>query len=246
MKTMILTILLASIPTLTLAQQWPTNPVIGMIGASFSECAAPENSPLAGMGFAGCSYETLSTALTKNSRITSKKMRVQTLAQGGARSYDIPGTGYRGYVSQINALLTRTQWIDGTNRTKVVVASLMNDCLHTVPCTTSDIDNVLIEGVRQTAQIASSKGIKLIVTGYPDWQDLNLALIGGIFQLPNLISEQDYNYLKTRFEQQVSQIPGVIYLDVWKHNFKTIDGLHPDEASVEKAADLIAKTITSL
>ncbi|AFY00811.1 SGNH/GDSL hydrolase family protein [Bdellovibrio bacteriovorus] len=246
MKTMIFTVLLACVPAVSLAQQWPTNSVIGMIGASFSECAAPEQSPLAGMGFSGCSHETLSTALTKNNRIISKKLRVQTTAQGGARSYDLPGTGYRGYVSQLNALLARTHWIDGNNRTKFVVTSLMNDCLHTVPCSTADIDNVLIESLRQTASIASSNGIRLIVTGYPAWKDLDLTIIGAAFQLPNLINQNDYNYLVNRFKQQVSQIPGVIYLDVWKNNFKTVDGLHPDEASVKKAADIIAKKITSL
>lgn len=223
---------------------WPKAPVVGVVGGSFGSCQAPIDSPLLGAGLAGCSYESLDVALLRNQRLERHGFTVQSTAQGGARSYDVAGTGWLGYAGQYQQLYARTTWpLDGINRLKYVVVSLPNDCLHSIPCSEQDIDNMLLHNIVALADNAATQNVKLIVNAYPAWEDLNLSLTAEQYGLVNMMEEDDYNYLKARHKQVLSAHPNIIYLDVWRHNFDPIDGLHPSKANMRKAAKRITQAI---
>lgn len=224
--------------------EWPTTQVVGLVGASFGSCQAPVDSPLLGVGLAGCSFEGLDIALARNRFLEAHNFTVQSAAAGGAYSYDVPGTGWQGYASQYASIYTRSAWpFDGENRLRYVVVSIANDCLHSVPCSLSDIDNTLIQNVIALADLADSQGVSVIVNGYPSWSDLDLLRAAQIYGLTWTIAEADYELLSTRHRQVLSAHPNVLYLSVWNDNFVSIDGLHPNKDSVTNAARRIARTV---
>lgn len=225
------------------AVDWPSRSVIGVIGASYADCDAPLDSPLQGVGYAGCSFEGLAVKLLKHEELDESGFTVQSVALGGGMSYDVPGTGWKGFASQYQHLLARTFWFDGVNRLKYLVISIPNDCLHSVPCTEQDMLDGLIANIKQVAASAHAAGTTVIVNGYPRWEDLDLAIIAGVFGLSNVIDEAGYNTLSALHEQELSGLPGVLYLRPWDEMFVTIDGLHPVDASVRNAARHIADAI---
>jgi hypothetical protein len=228
------------------AVEWPTTPVVGVIGASFADCDAPLDSPLLGVGYIGCSYEALAPKLLKHHTLDKLGITVQSVALGGAVSYDVPGTGWKGFVSQYNHLVARTSWLDGVPRLKYLLISIPNDCLHTTPCTEQDMTDVLIANVKQVVASATQAGTTVFINGYPKWEDLDLNTVAVIFGLSNIISESDYLTLRSLHEQELSGLTGVHYLKPWEEQFVTIDGLHPDDDSVLHAADVIAREIKEL
>lgn len=224
--------------------EWPTTRVVGLIGASFGSCQAPLDSPLLGIGLSGCSFEGLDIALTRNRALEAHNFTVQSTAAGGAYSYDVPGTGWQGYASQYETIYTRSAWpFDGHNRMRYVVVSIANDCLHSVPCSFTEIENILIQNVITLANLADTHGVRVVVNGYPSWSDLDLAKAAQLFGLTWTIAEADYDRLSTRHRQVLSAHPNVIYLNVWNNNFVSIDGLHPNKQSVTKAAHRIARAV---
>lgn len=229
------------------AVDWPKDPVVGVVGASFASCEAPTNSPLFGIGLAGCSFEGLDVALTRNRSLEAHGYTVQNKAAGGSYSYDVPGTGWQGYSSQFNELITRTAWpFDGENRLKVLVVSIMNDCLHSVLCTAQEMEDGLIANILTLVNQAEAAGVPVLVNGYPDWEDLDLTLAAQTYGLPATISEGDYRYLQALHKYKLSGHPNVTYVEAWQGNFSTIDGLHPDKRSVRAAAKKIARKIHKL
>ncbi len=226
--------------------QWPTNPVIGVIGASYADCSLPLNTPLAGVGYAGCSYEALEKKLTKNHIIDKMGMTVQSAAQAGSYSYDVAGTDWKGSSSQLHELMMRTFWFfDTEQRLQYLVVSIPNDCLHSIPCAESDMQSY-IDNIKQAVTTATSAGITVIVNGYPEWEGMDLNAAGVAFGLTNLIDEANYKKLSQMHEEQLSAMSGVVYMKVWKDNFATIDGLHPLPANQMEAADRIARMIKDI
>ena len=198
-----------------------------------------------GVGFAGCSYEALEKKLTKHRKLSKMGFTVQSAAQAGSLSHDVPGTDWLGFTSQLEQLNMTTYWFDGVQRLKYLVVSIPNDCLHSLPCTEQDMQ-AYIDNIKATVAMATQAGVTVIVNGYPAWKDLDLHATAMAFGLMNLISAEDYNTLSEMHESQLSSIPGVVYLKVWKDNFATVDGLHPVEESQLRAADIIARTIKKL
>lgn len=242
-NTLFLSILMLFFSYTAQAVDWPSNPVIGVIGASFADCDAPEDSPLQGVGYAGCSYEGLAVKLLKHEELDEHGFTVQSSALGGSFSYDVPDTGWKGLSSQYQRLISRTFWFDGVNRLQYLVISIPNDCLHSIPCGVDDMLNVLIANVKQVAEAAHAAGTTVLINGYPRYEDLDLATVAAVFNLSNIISEDDYKLLKALHEQELSGLPGVIYVRPWEDMFVTIDGLHPNDASVRNAANVIADAI---
>ena len=225
---------------------WPSRPVLGVIGASFATCLAPEDSPLQGVGLAGCSYEGLDVKLLKDPQLQRLDITVQSAAQGGARSYDIVGTGWLGYQSQFQKLVQRTSWFDGVQRLRYLLISTPNDCLHTLPCSEADRRDGLIANVQAVVEQAQAQGITVLVNAYPDWRDLDLAKAGAIYGITNLIDQADYETLKTLHEQVLSAIPGVVYLHLWQGNFDSPDGLHPGDRNLARAARKVGRVLRHL
>ena len=223
---------------------FPTNPVIGVLGASFSTCQAPKNSPLAGVGLAGCSYEGIYESLIKDNKIVKNDYRVETTALGGGYSYDVPQTGWTGLATQYADMKARTSWFDGIQRLKAIVISTVNDCLHTNPCTRAEMESVLIQNTQNVINTALSQNVDVYVVGYPEWSDLNFTLAAQVYGLTNTIGQADYNYLKTKYKNVISAIPGVVFLNSWKNNFSSFDGLHPSAQNTRKTAKEIGKLVT--
>lgn len=225
--------------------QWPTNPVIGVVGASFADCSLPMNTPLMGVGFAGCSYEALEKKLTKHHELNKMGFSVQSAAQAGSRSHDVPGTGWLGYTSQVGQLNMTTFWFDGVQRLKYLVVSIPNDCLHSLPCTVMDMQDT-IDRVKSATNMATGMGATVLINGYPEWADLDLHAASMVFGLTNLIDEADYLTFTKMHRDQLSVMPGVVYVDAWQDNFSTVDGLHPTVENQVEAADRIARIIKDL
>lgn len=225
---------------------WPSRPVIGVIGASFDSCTAPTVSPLMGIGYAGCSHEALTIKLLKNHQIEQMGFTVQTSAEGGARSYDIPNTNSPGLMTQYNLLKQRMMWFDGKQRLKYLVIDVTSDCLHTIACTENNISNELIYNVKQVINAAQYDGVTVVLAGYPEWGYLNMPQIGAIFGLPYVIDSSTYATLKHRYETALKAMPGVYYGNIWSGRFDTVDGLHPTEQSTEDAASDLATLIKNI
>ena len=222
--------------------EWPMNPVIGLLGASYVNATPPINSPLGGMAYIGGSYLDLTTALTKLPDLDQYRFLSDT--QSGGFSYDVPGSGWKGYNSQFADMVARTNWFDGVNRLKAVISVVVNDCLHSKPCTTDDIYAYTdrIKGVTTRAEVM---GVPVIITDFPPYERLNMELARQIFGLTYVIGPDEYQELQSIYRQELRHLPGVTFIDPWEH-ISTIDGLHPDAESMKKAAKEIAKTITKL
>lgn len=231
--------------------QWPDNPTIGLIGASFMENDAPDESSLAQAGigaFVGGSYQGLRYQLTISPLIRAMGFMIQSRAQGGARSFDVPAEGFKGYNTQLSGLLNATVWFDGQTRLKYLVISIMNDCLHTAGTTdgqrcTSSTMAAYVDEIQTVVERAQAAGLTVIVGGYPKWETLDMELARGVFGFPWVINESEYAQLSTMHRDVLSAIPGVIYLQYWNDRTETIDGLHPTHRSMKRAARKIARTI---
>ena len=170
---------------------------------------------------------------------------VQSAAQAGSRSHDVPGTGWLGYSSQLHQLNMTTTWFDGVQRMKYLVVGIPNDCVHSIPCTVNDMQ-VTIDNLKLAVNSATQAGVTVMVNAYPDWQDMDLHAAGMAFGLTNIISEGDYAVLIQMHRDQISAMPGVVYVDAWKGNFTTVDGLHPKDVNQVEAAKRIVKIIEEL
>ena len=222
--------------------EWPMNPVIGLLGASYVNATPPINSPLGGMAYIGGSYLDLTTALNKLAGMDH--YRFLSDFQAGGFSYDVPGTDWKGYDTQFTDLVARTNWFDGSNRLKAVVTLVVNDCLHTTPCSVDDI-HAYTDRLKGVAARAEAMGVPVIITDFPPYERLDMELAGQTFGLSYVIGADEYHELQRIYRQELRHLAGVTFIDPWKH-LSTIDGLHPDAASMTRAAKEIAKAIRQL
>ncbi len=230
---------------------WPSNPTIGLIGASYVDPNAPDDSALAQAGigaFSGGSYKGIRHQLTQNHLIKRMGFVIQSRAQGGANSFDIPEQGFKGYESQLDGLLNSTFWFDGQSRLEYLVMDISNDCLHAggttdgLPCTTETM-TTYVNRLKAVVERAQASGLTVIVDSFAKWETLDMPLTGSVFGLPWVIDEASYQELSTMHRDVLSAIPNVIYLDIWGDNMKTIDGLHPVHKDTKRAAKIIARAI---
>lgn len=240
-------------PSYAVAQpiSWPEDPTIGLIGASLVEPDAPDASLLAQAGigaYIGGSYRGLKYQLIRDPVIYAMGFLIQSRAQGGATSFDIPEQGFKGYNTQLSGLLNATAWFDGQTRLRYLVISVVNDCLHSGGTTdgmrcTSQTMSAYVHEIKAVIERAQAAGLTVIVGGYPKWETLDMELAGRIFGFPWVINEQEYMLLTTMHRNTLSAMPGVIYLQYWDDRVQTIDGLHPDRRATRRAARRIARAI---
>lgn len=230
---------------------WPDNPTIGLIGASYIEANAPDESALAEAGigaYIGGSYKGIKYQLIQNRLINAMGFMVQSRAQGGANSFDIPEQGFKGYDSQLNGLLNATYWFDGKSRLEYLVMDISNDCLHAggttdgQPCSI-DTMTEYIQRLKSVVERAQAAGLTVIVDGFARWETLDMERVRQIFYLPWVIDETSYRQLAAMHREVLSAIPGLIYLDIWSASMQTIDGLHPSHKDTKRAARKIAHAI---
>lgn len=220
---------------------WPDLPVVGLLGASYVNGTAPEGELFNGSAIAGGSYVGLCEAL--NAVQNMKFFKAETTAKGGCTAFDgLPGPGFLGYKSQFDALLRRTTWIfTGKSSLKVLIIDFTNSCLHNMgsrtgqPCTDAEFDAVFDE-MEAVAIMAHARGVKVLVTGYPDYLDLDVEQLKTTYLLEWFISEDRYKDLNNRLAERIKAWP-VEYFPVWQTvGINTFDFLHPDQTSQERVA----------
>jgi len=154
----------------------------------------------------GGEYLDLPTALTKISDYW-----IISAAQGGASSYDKPG-GWDGYMTQAWKLAAKSA-VGNKTTLRVLVIDLVKEC--STGCTTFEIEE-MIDRISEVISLAVQYRIKVVVAGYPD-----LSFVDPMMAL--------------RHESRLAAIPGVIYAKIYT-GITTIDGVHPDTASMKIAA----------
>lgn len=223
------------------------NPVVGLMGASFVD---PEASPFNLVGLTslnGSSYRGLADHLKARSINNPRGIVYREVAEGGSTT-----NGQNGFLSlfqQAERLVTHTtNWPDGI-RLKVAVITQFNDCLHTIAglCDEQDVLAGPVQNVIDTVNYLQANGVKVFVTNLVDYEDLDLPLVEATFApiIPGFIvaTEEQYRLYTDTFEAEVSALPGVTMIDVWK-NFNDIgDGLHPDHKSRQKASKILHRAI---
>lgn len=239
-----------------------------IIGASFAEAKTPFNNgiaPLGGVAVKLGSYLSLGNALVRNKKLSGYVIN-EAQAGGGtfARLYCPAGSatcgpaGWDSYQTQLERAIARvaTPPTFTTLNAKYVVIVKSNDCLHadafgvpqseSAPCTRADM-NATVDRLIAVGQYAISRGLTPVYDIPPAYEHLDLPLFKTRYQLAWVISEGDYNLLRSLHASRIAQeLPGAIVLDIWQHFVHGGDGLHPSDATNEDAAGIIAKKLIKL
>jgi len=215
--------------------EWPSEPVVAVLGASGAAAGTPDDSPFGGMAVAGGSYLALGHALIQ------ENFRVQIVAQAGAYSYDVPGTGWLGYQSQYEKAVLQSNWIDGVNSLSAVVIDPMNDCLHSIICSEADIDSY-IQNALNVALMARDSGRCVIVNAPMAWEDIDLPRGVAPYGITITPSEEEYAMVTNKHREVFEAVEGINYVYSYE-GMTSFDGLHWDSKSVKKGAHKVAKVL---
>jgi hypothetical protein len=252
--------------SVAMAQPAPAQLPLIVIGASYGEGATPFNNgvaPLGGIAVSFGSYRSLGAALARQPSLPG---HVVNEAQAGASTFarlacgpvQCGPAGWDSYETQLSRALARVTnpfTVPATVNAKYVVITMANDCLHsdaagipqsqTAPCSNQQLDEVALRLV-QLGQSVLNAGLTPIFDVYPSYDALNLPLFRQLFGLVWVIRPDDYNYLRSRSFHALSALPGAVVLDMWQGFEHRGDGLHPTDASSDRAARRIAaKVLTS-
>jgi len=229
-KTLFLLLLLFPAVCYAFEPVFSNGPVIGTVGASYTEAKSPEGSPLLGGSLNNGDFFDLNDALT------CEGFTIKTEAQGGAFSYDF--AGWRGIQGQVDRVLEYNPlWPD---RLRIVHFSLLNDCLHSVPCTEEDMD-LVTQRVYDAAFTAHEAGKDVVINAYPEWESLHLAEATALYGIPYSISESDYRILQAKQKAKFENVEWIHFIYPWAKASEFPDGLHPGSDDMKKAADIIGK-----
>jgi hypothetical protein len=269
-KKLLLGVTLSSLmlPALASDKTDPINYPLLVIGASTAQGTTPYNNgvaPLNGISVNFGSYLSLGQALTRNHKLPGY---VINEAQAGATTFprlacasgsaNCGPAGWDSYQTQLNRALSRvalpptfTQY-----NAKYVVITMPNDCLHadafgipqnqTQPCSLEQMNGVA-DRLLSVGQSALAKGVTPIFALAPRYESLDLPLFQAKFGLYWVISEQNYKTMRNLIQQRLSnELPNAVVLDIWREFTHIGDGIHPDPATTQKAAQIIANKIGSL
>ncbi|SFU79477.1 SGNH/GDSL hydrolase family protein [Pseudoduganella namucuonensis] len=250
------------------ASQKPSQLPLLVIGASYSEGKTPFNNgiaPRGGGAVAFGTYLSLGQALTRDQQLPGY---VVNEAQAGAGTFDRlqcpPGSptcgpaAWDGYQTQLQRALARVALPPtfASFNAKYVVITISNDCLHaggagvpqpqSAPCSLGEL-HAVADRLVALGEFAVSKGLTPIFDVYPKYEDLNLPLFHSSSGVAWVIGEQDYNLLRdlvrTRLEDE---LPNAVVVDMWRDFTHIGDGLHPDQATAKKAANVVAKLLKKM
>jgi hypothetical protein len=233
-----------------------------VIGASYSEGKTPFDNgvaPLGGVSVGFGSYSSLGQALTRDKLLPGF---VINEAQAGATTFARPAcapgadtcgpAGWDSYETQLQKALSRVAlpptftWYNA----KYVVITTPNDCLHadafgipqsqSQPCSVEQM-NQLVDRLIAVGNQALSHGLTPVYDMYPSYDRLDLTLFKNLFGLAWVISQNDYDTLRTITRNRLAaELPDAIVLDIWKDFVHIGDGIHPNNETARKAAHLIA------
>lgn len=213
--------------------------VSGVIGASMECSQAPADFILAPNGwYNGGHYKTWVDSIAG---LQSKNYHWLNYARAGEVSMN--------GMNHLNNLLTQTMFPgpDGVPRTTVkllVIGFWANDFVW-IPTYNQQVMDAMVQNVNQQIEAAKNAGVeKIIVLGWPDYNDMNLDHFITLFPtLTAHIDEAGYNQSKNHFYDAFSvPNPDYIFVEPWC-KLKTFDGAHPDWKTSKRAALIIRKAI---
>jgi hypothetical protein len=211
--------------------------VAGVIGASMENAQAPEDFVLGANSWYNAGHY---------------KTWVDYIACYLSRDYHWLNYARAGEVSingltHLNNLLTQTIPPVGEPVSSVsllVIGFWANDFVW-IPVYDAQVMDAMVQNVNAQIQAAKSAGIeKIVILGWPDYNDLNLQHFISLFApLTHCIDEDGYNQSKEHF-YNVFSAPNSDYLFVepWCR-FKTFDGAHPSSFTSKNAAVIIRNAI---
>lgn len=244
MKTLLTLALIIFFATPALAIDWPQTPVVGIIGSSIDT----ERSPF-GM-FIGGSHNDTEGALAAQRR-GPHPFAIVNEAEGGSFvdpvSQTLPdGTviSWIGYEEQLERIKFGTVWNppigDGISRLSAVFIGIPNDLLHTQIFSVAAV----YAYTDKIKALVDSAGVPVFIPGYPPWADedgdkgLNMQKAAPIFFLQNPITKENYQILSDIHRQELSDYPGVVYVDMYDDYEHLGDYLHPNRSQDRAAAIL--------
>lgn len=250
------------------ADNFPQTPLL-IIGASMENGSTPIHDDLSAPAFGASvnagSYLSIGDALQRSDLlngfvINEARAGSTTFSRAACSDSACTTAGWQGYDVQLQKALLRVAMFDPQNPGNVafnaeyVFIGLPNDCLHssafgiptkqTVPCDTRDFHKVA-DNVRNVAMLAMSRGLTPVIPTYPDYDDIDLDLLGLLFGYHWVIDEAGADELGEIYRERLqAELPGAIILDdLWEDYNHIGDGLHPDPKTAQKAARKIALAI---
>lgn len=249
-----------------------TSPLL-VVGASFENgktpCILGETNVLGCISINFGEYLSIGNALARSKK-NNGRIFVEAIA--GATTFDRPGflgpfgpqagVGWEqyGYQKQLDrALAATTNPITGTVNAKFVVVGMANDCLHShamsvqpadaTPCAVVDLDAVVSRYIA-VGQQALAAGVTPVFTGYPPLRTpgsiigIDLSVSQQAYDLVFVIDDANYTALANLYNQRIAaELPDAILVNAWESIVTIGDGLHPDQASVERATRVIMDAI---
>lgn len=229
---------LLSVVTAGSAAEWVESPqyiVAGVIGASCENAQAPEYFAVApNSWYNGGHYKTWVDFITA---MTHKDYHWLNYAAAG----DVSANG----ITFLNDMLTQAVVIDQNGMpvtsVKVLVIGFWANDFVWLPGYDQAVIDALVQNVNTQIAMAKSAGVeKIIVTGWPEYNDLDLDYFITLFPvLTTHIDEAGYNQLKDYYYSAFSEPNGdYIFVEPWC-KYQVFDGIHPGEATSERAAKII-------
>jgi len=213
--------------------------VSGVIGASMENAQAPADFALAPNGwYNGGHYKTWVDYIAC---LQFKDYHWLNYARAG----EISTNG----ITHLNNLLTQTlvQGPDGqpVSTVKLLVIGFWANDFIWLPDYNPQVMEAVVQNVRKQIATAKNAGVeKIILLGWPDYNDLNLEHFITLFPtLTTHLNEAGYNESKNHYYSAFSEpSPEYIFVEPWCR-FKTIDGAHPDTSTSIRGAMIIRSAI---
>ncbi len=213
--------------------------VAGVIGASLENSQAPEDFIMgANLWYNGGHYKTWVDYIAG---MQSKNYHWLNYARAG----EISMNG----ANHLNDLLTQTMFPGPggvpVTTVKLLVIGFWGNDFSWLPGYDPQVIGAMVQNVNTQIQMAKAAGVeKIIILGWPDYNDLDLEYFSSLFDpLAYFIDEDGYNQSKDHYYGAFSTPnPDYIFVEPWCR-YKTFDGAHPDSRTSKKAAELIRHAV---
>ena len=235
----------------------PSFKVAGIIGASYEYGKAPDDHPnpnIAGNYMWGGIYKTWGDHIaaiqdiggmsTSSFAKLNKSLLPIAAPLVDTNSYNWLNYALGGDIS-VNGIARLEKLIDATTpmgatetSLEVLVIGMWGNDFLWVPFS-QEIVTTLIANVQAQINIAKANGVKkIIVTGFPDWNTIDLDEFIKFFPaLTTHIDETGFKEVRRQYQAAFAiPNPDYVFVNPWCSDFKTVDYLHPYYGTSKKAA----------
>lgn len=213
--------------------------MVGVIGASYENGHNADGAPFFGVWYLGGYYKTW---VEHAAAVTDASHHWYNYARGASWSED--------GVPQLEKMLFETAMerpegdaVAPSSVESLVIGLWGNDVLW-IPYNQTVVDQ-MIGNVRAQIALAKSRGVeKIVVTGWPRYEDLDLdAFIARYPELTDHINEADWNRVKAEYYAAFAEPnPDWVFVDPWCR-VETFDDLHPTYASARRASAAVLNAL---